>query len=185
MLPATLQCPAEILNHKDEIRANLSVVDAARWLSDSCMSQVQTLVGIFRCSPASWGLLLLIRGDVPLGGAGSRWAANRFSQSPGHREERKLLLQGRKDLFLVFEDFLESALVLLNSSLIVKNCLLVLKDRCLMTLDRFLILKDGGLVAEDGFLVRFYLRYEQFLKRIARSTITKRVQAADCERHRS
>jgi hypothetical protein len=75
---------------------------------------------------------------------------------PGHRQEMMLFLQCRKDLFLVLEDFLESALVLLNSSLIVKNCLLVLEDRCLMTLDRFLILKDGGLVAEDGFLVRYY-----------------------------
>jgi hypothetical protein len=74
----------------------------------------------------------------------------------GHREEKKLLLQGRKDHFLVLEDFLESALVFLNSSLIAKNRFLVLKDRFLMALDRFLILKNGGLMAEDGFLVRYY-----------------------------
>jgi len=75
---------------------------------------------------------------------------------PGHRQEMMLLLQGRKDLFLILEDFLESALVLLNSSLIVKDRLLVLEDRCLMAQDRFLVIKDGGLVAEDGFLVRYY-----------------------------
>jgi hypothetical protein len=67
-----------------------------------------------------------------------------------------LLLQGRKDLFLILEDFLEGALVFLDICLIVKDRLLVLEDRWLMALNRFLVIKDGGLVAEDGFLVRYY-----------------------------
>jgi hypothetical protein len=89
-----------------------------------------------------------------LGVSGSALAGPLQKPLPGHQAEMMLLLQGRKDLFLILKDFLEGTLVFLDSRLIVKDRLLVLEDRCLMALDRLLVIKDGGLVAEDGFLVR-------------------------------
>jgi hypothetical protein len=60
---------------------------------------------------------------------------------------------GGENQFLIFQDFVESGLVLLDDALVRQDGLLIFHDGSLIGQDGFLVFHEGGLIGQDCFLV--------------------------------
>jgi hypothetical protein len=93
-------------------------------------------------------------------GAGSANFATENSNAPGNgarrlhleTELRKLLLEQSQDLFLIFEDGVQAALVFQDGALILLDGVLVGLDLFLVGDDRLLIVENLFLIGDDGAL---------------------------------
>jgi len=65
----------------------------------------------------------------------------------------QLLGDRRENQLLIFQNFIESRLILLDYALIGEDCLLVLHDGTLVGEDRFLVSHDCRLVGQDCLLL--------------------------------